>query len=203
MFGRLFKNSASAPSWLIVALGNPGSKYTFTRHNAGFLFADWFCQKHGIKLNKLKFQAVYGDTVLTGQRVCIIKPQTFMNLSGQTVRDAAQFYKIPPERILVVYDDVSLPLGTVRIREKGSDAGHNGLKNIAYLLKTIEYPRIKIGVSAPPHPDYDMADWVLSGFTKEEQKVLLKVFERCEDALLEVLQNGALSAANKYNGNVL
>ena len=202
MFGKIFKKSALAPEWIIVALGNPGKKYEITRHNAGFLFMDWFCQKHGINVNKLKFKAICGDTVLAGQRVCLIKPQTFMNLSGETVRDAAQFYKIPPERVLVIYDDVALPIGTLRIREKGSDAGHNGLKSIAYLLKSADYPRIKIGVSGPPHPEYDLADWVLSSFTKDEQKTLLKVFERCQDALFEALQNGAAAAASKYNGSV-
>lgn len=161
--------TSGAPEFLIVGLGNPGEKYSFTRHNAGFLCVDLLAEQNGFSLKRLKFRSLTADTTLAGHRCLVLKPQTFMNNSGEAVRDAAAFYKIPPERILVIFDDVSLDVGRLRIRRKGTDGGHNGLKSIIYHLNSDAFPRIKIGVGKKPHPDYDLADWVLSSFKTDEQ----------------------------------
>ena len=150
------------PEFIIVGLGNPGKQYELTRHNAGFLFADLLADKNGVKINKIQFKAVTASLTLGGVKCLLMKPQTFMNNSGEAVRQAASFYKIPPERILVVFDDISLPCGRLRIRRKGSDGGHNGIKSIIYHLNSDAFPRVKLGVGEKPHPDYDLADWVLS-----------------------------------------
>lgn len=149
-----------------MGLGNPGKQYELTRHNAGFLFADLLADKNGVKINKIQFKAVTASLTLGGVKCLLMKPQTFMNNSGEAVRQAASFYKIPPERILVVFDDISLPCGRLRIRRKGSDGGHNGIKSIIYHLNSDAFPRVKLGVGEKPHPDYDLADWVLSQFKK-------------------------------------
>ena len=149
----------NAPSFLIVGLGNPGTQYEYTRHNAGFLTLDALAEKAGIRVSSLKFKALYGTGLLAGEKVVLLKPQTFMNASGEAVRDAAAFYKIPPQRIIVIYDDISLDVGRLRIRRKGSDGGHNGIKSILYLLESDQFPRVKMGVGKKPHPEMDLADW--------------------------------------------
>lgn len=188
-----------APEFMIVGLGNPDKKYEFTRHNAGFLCVDMLAEKHGFTVKKLKFRSLLGDAVLGGHRCLILKPQTYMNLSGEAVREAAAFYKIPPERILVLFDDISLDVGKLRIRRKGTDGGHNGIKNIIYHLASDRFPRIKIGVGKKPHPDYDLADWVLSEFKKDEEAPLKSALENACSAV-ELLLDGEIDKAmNLYN----
>lgn len=188
-----------APEFMIVGLGNPDKKYAFTRHNAGFLCVDMLAEKHGFTVKKLKFRSLLGDAVLGGHRCLILKPQTYMNLSGEAVREAAAFYKIPPERILVLFDDISLDVGKLRIRRKGTDGGHNGIKNIIYHLASDRFPRIKIGVGKKPHPDYDLADWVLSEFKKDEEAPLKSALENA-CAAVELLLDGEIDKAmNLYN----
>lgn len=175
---------------MIVGLGNPGKQYELTRHNAGFLFADLLADKNNAKINKIQFKAVTGIVTLGSTKCLLMKPQTFMNNSGEAVREAAAFYKIPPERILVVFDDISLPCGKLRIRRKGSDGGHNGIKSIIYHLNSDAFPRIKLGIGEKPHPDYDLADWVLSTFKKDELALLHDAAENaCSAAELIVSGN--------------
>lgn len=184
------KTVAGAPEYMIVGLGNPGKQYELTRHNAGFLFADLLADKNSTKINKIQFKAVTGIITLGNTKCLLIKPQTFMNNSGEAVREAAAFYKIPPERILVVFDDISLPCGKLRIRRKGSDGGHNGIKSIIYHLNSDAFPRIKLGIGEKPHPDYDLADWVLSTFKKDELALLHDAAENaCSAAELIVSGN--------------
>ena len=183
MFFRKRFDHNAVYDWLIVGLGNPGKKYEFTRHNAGFLCLDYFAQQQHVKIDRLKFKSLLGEVRISGKRCLLMKPQTFMNLSGEAVRDAAAFYKIEPERILVLFDDVSLDPGRLRIRRKGTDGGHNGIKNIIYHLGADTFPRIKIGIGEKPHPDYDLADWVTSPFSKDELKTLQTVAERCAEAI--------------------
>ena len=186
--------------YLIVGLGNPGREYVGTRHNIGFEVVDAICSKYDIALNKEKFRAIYGDGNIAGEKVIIAKPQTYMNLSGESVREIAGWYKIENEHIIVIYDDISLPTGKLRIREKGSAGGHNGIKNIIYQLQTDIFPRIKIGTGMPENPDYDIKDYVLGKFSKEETDVLIKTAVRAVFATEEIILNGAKSAMNKYNG---
>lgn len=191
--------TGGVPEFMIVGLGNPDKKYAFTRHNAGFLCVDMLAEKHGFTVKKLKFRSLLGDAVLGGHRCLILKPQTYMNLSGEAVREAAAFYKIPPERILVLFDDISLDVGKLRIRRKGTDGGHNGIKNIIYHLASDQFPRIKIGVGKKPHPDYDLADWVLSEFKKDEEAPLKSALENACTAV-ELLLDGKIDQAmNLYN----
>ena len=167
-------------AWLLVGLGNPGEKYTFTRHNAGFLALDYIAQKLDVKINRAKFDALCGEASIGSQGVLLLKPQTFMNESGRAVRQAADFYKIAPDHIIVLSDDVSLDVGVVRVRKSGTDGGQKGLRSIIYQLSSDQFPRIKMGVGSKPHPEMDMADWVLSRFTEDEQKL---IFERYTDVL--------------------
>ena len=166
MFGRLNKSgkTVGTPEFLVVGLGNPDKKYTLTRHNSGFLCVDELAEKHGFKINKLKFKALIADTVINSHRVIVMKPQTYMNLSGEAVREAVNFYKIPPENVIVIFDDISLDVGKLRIKRKGSDGGHNGIKSIVSCISSNNFPRIKLGVGKKPHPEYDLAAWVLSEF---------------------------------------
>lgn len=191
--------SGGAPEFLVVGLGNPDKKYAFTRHNSGFLCVDMLAEKYGFAVKKLKFKSLLGDAEIGGHRCLVLKPQTYMNLSGEAVRDAAQFYKIPPERIVVLFDDISLDVGKIRIRRKGTDGGHNGIKNIIYHLNSDRFPRIKIGVGKKPHPDYDLADWVLSEFKKDEEAPLKSALENA-CAAVELLLDGKIDQAmNLYN----
>lgn len=177
------RSPSGAPEFLIVGLGNPGPKYEFTRHNAGFLCMDLLAQQLGVKIDRIKFKSVVADVAIEGSRCILMKPQTFMNNSGEAVRDAANFYKIPPEHIIILFDDISLPPGKLRIRRKGSDGGHNGIKSILYLLGSDQFPRIKLGVGAKPRPDYDLADWVLSTFQKDELSRMKEAMEKACEAV--------------------
>ena len=186
--------------YIIAGLGNPEAKYDNTRHNIGFHAIDVLCEKFNIKLNKLKFKALFGDGIIGGEKVILVKPQTYMNLSGEAIRDISAFYKIPPENIIVIFDDVSLETGRVRIRAKGSDGGHNGIKSIIYQLSSDKFPRIKLGIGAPPHADFDLADYVLGKFTADEIKILEPVLINTADAVECIIKSGIDKAMNKYNG---
>ncbi|MBQ4100914.1 MAG: aminoacyl-tRNA hydrolase [Oscillospiraceae bacterium] len=200
MFSKAKKQASTGSfEYLIVGLGNPGAKYETTRHNVGFNAIDRIAEKEGIAVSKLKYKSLIGDGMIAGHRVLLQKPQTFMNLSGEAVRDAMQFYKIPPENVIVIFDDISLDVGRMRIRRKGSDGGHNGIKNIIYLTGSDQYPRIKVGVGKKPHPDYDLADWVLSSFKKEEQDILNSVYDDCYSAICLMLDGKTDMAMNKFN----
>ena len=192
---------ASQPiEWIVVGLGNPGAKYDNTRHNAGFRALEGYCARSGQKIDRMKFKALAGEGMLGGKRVLFLKPQTFMNLSGEAVGEAARFYKLPPERVLVISDDVSLPVGKLRIRKGGSAGGHNGLKSIIQHLGTDQFPRIKVGVGQKPHPDYDMADWVLSKFAGEDLKTITEAIRKAADAVECLIQEGPDKAMNRFNG---
>lgn len=193
------KPVSGPPVWLIVGLGNPGNKYEMTRHNAGFLALDTLAARYHISVKNLKFKALCGQGSIANFPVMLLKPQTFMNLSGESVLQASQFYKIPSERILVLYDDISLPPGKLRVRRKGSAGGHNGIKNIISLCGSDVFPRIKIGVGAPPHPDYNIIDWVLGTFPPEEQKTLAAAIDRAVDAVPTLLSEGCEKAASLIN----
>jgi len=193
------RSPSGAPEFLIVGLGNPGPKYEFTRHNAGFLCMDLLAQQLGVKIDRIKFKSVVADVAIEGSRCILMKPQTFMNNSGEAVRDAANFYKIPPEHIIILFDDISLPPGKLRIRRKGSDGGHNGIKSILYLLGSDQFPRIKLGVGAKPRPDYDLADWVLSTFQKDELSRMKEAMEKACEAVPLLVQEETDRAMNLYN----
>ena len=194
-----FQKKSGGMQWLLVCLGNPGKQYESTRHNIGFLAADELQRRTGAKFNKLRFRALTGEVTLGGKRVLVVKPQTYMNLSGEAVKLAGGFYKIPPERILVISDDVSLPLGKLRIRAGGSAGGHNGLKNIIAHLGTDQFPRIRVGVGAPAHPEYEMVDWVIGSFTPAEKKVAEEAVGRAVDAAACLIERGVQEAQNRYN----
>jgi PTH1 family peptidyl-tRNA hydrolase len=186
--------------WLLVGLGNPGREYERTRHNVGFRTAELLAKQAGVKIDRAKFRALTASCTLAGQKVLLLKPETFMNNSGEAVQLAAMFYKIPIDHILVFSDDISLPVGKIRVRAEGSAGGHNGLKSIISHLGSQDFPRIRVGVGAKPHPDYDLADWVLSSFSPEEEKALAPALDHAASAALELLQNGPQMAASKYNG---
>ena len=186
-------------SWLVVFLGNPGIRYEGTRHNAGFMAADAFAKKHGLSISRSRFRALTTTCTIGDQSVLLMKPQTFMNLSGEAVGQAVRFYKIPPEHVLVVSDDVSLPIGALRVRTKGSAGGHNGLKNIISALGTDAFPRIRIGVGSPPHPDFDMMDWVLSVFRNQDAEDIQKAADAAAEAVACYIGEGPDRAMNSYN----
>lgn len=200
MFSFPGRPAAGTPQWLVVGLGNPGPQYENTRHNVGFLVVDELAQRAGVPVGRLKHKALTGVAALGGQKVLLMKPVTYMNLSGQAVSDAAAFLKIPPERILVVSDDVSLPPGRLRLRREGSDGGHKGLRSIQQQLGTPSYPRLKVGVGNKPHPDYDMADWVLSKFTGQDKADMDAAVRRAADAVEALLAHGMDRAMTDYNG---
>lgn len=186
-------------SWLIVGLGNPGDKYDGTRHNAGFLAVDALADKGQFRISRVKFKALTAQAEVGGQGALVMKPATYMNLSGEAVGEAARFYHIPPAQVLVISDDVDLPLGKLRLRTGGSAGGHNGLKSIIQHLGTDQFPRIKIGVGGKPHPDYDMADWVLGRLQGEDRKVLDGAAERAAEAAACLLKDGPQKAMNRFN----
>ena len=165
-------NKKNSELWMVVGLGNPGREYEATRHNVGFRVTDLLAQKLQVRIDRLKFRALTRQTELGGKKVLLVQPQTYMNLSGAAVSALASYYHIPPQRVLVIFDDISLPPGRIRIRRDGSAGGHNGIKSIIQSLGTDQFPRIKVGVGAKPHPDYDLADWVLSKFSAQEEKAL-------------------------------
>lgn len=194
----LFKKPGGV-TWLIVFLGNPGLRYEGSRHNAGFMAGDAMAKSKGVSINKARFKALTAVCDIGGQSVLLMKPQTFMNLSGEAAAQAARFYKIPPEHVLVVSDEVSLPIGKLRIRVKGSAGGHNGLKDIIAKLGTEDFPRIRLGVGAPPHPDYDMADWVLSVFKNRDAELMAEAAGRAAAAAECYITEGAERAMNLFN----
>ena len=185
--------------WLIAGLGNPGAKYENTRHNMGFRTVELLAEQKGVKLNKVKFKSAYTIMEFAGARCLVMKPQTYMNLSGEAVREAAQFYKIPPDHVLVIYDDVSLPVGKLRVRPAGSAGGHNGIKNIIAHLGTQDFPRIKIGTGAPGE-DGNMIDWVIGVPSQKEREILLEAFRRGIEAAACVIEHGCQQAMNDFNG---
>ena len=203
MFNRFRKNTASAPvgtpEFIVVGLGNPGNKYTYTRHNSGFLCIDMLAEKLGVRVDRLKFKSLICDTTINGHRCIVMKPQTFMNNSGEAIRECANFYKIPPEKVIVIYDDISLDVGRLRIRRKGTDGGHNGIKSIIYHLNNDQFPRIKLGCGKKPHPDFDLIDWVISEFKKDELKALEPALQNACKALELMLDNQIDKAMNLYN----
>ncbi len=194
------QNAHTEPiSHIIVGLGNPGDEYTFTRHNAGFLSLDYISQKCSAKVNRLKFKAMTADVTLSGKRVLLLKPQTYMNNSGEALREAVEFYKVPMENVIVICDDVNFDIGVMRIRKKGSDAGQKGVRSIITHMGTDAFQRIKIGVGKKPTPEYDMADWVLSKFSADEQKKLYSVIENTYEAVCLMLTGKTDEAMAKYN----
>lgn len=195
----IFKKPSGPVGWIVVFLGNPGTKYDKTRHNAGFMTADKCEKATGARITRVRFRALTDQTRVGEETVMLMKPQTYMNLSGEAVGEAAKFYKVPPERVLVVSDDVSLPTGKLRIRAKGSAGGHNGLKSIIQHLGTDAFPRVKIGVGAPPHPDYDMADWVLGRFTGKDAQDMDAACARAWEAVETVITQGTEKAMSQFN----
>ena len=194
----MFFRKPSGISWLVVFLGNPGPKYAGTRHNAGFLTADAAEKRYGVSINRSRFKALTASCELGGEKVLFMKPQTYMNLSGDAVQQAVSFYKIPAEHVLVVSDEMSLPVGKIRIRPKGSAGGHNGLKSIISVLGTENFPRIRLGVGAPP-PEYDVKDWVLSTFRNQDAEDFYAAAERAAQAVEEYITLGPEKAMNLYN----
>ena len=196
----MFFRKPSGITWLVVFLGNPGPKYSGTRHNAGFLTADAAEKRFGVSINRSRFKALTASCEIGGEKVLFMKPQTYMNLSGEAVGQAASFYHLPADHVLVISDEMSLPVGKIRIRPKGSAGGHNGLKSIITALGTDEFPRIRLGVGAPPHPDYDTKDWVLSVFRNEDAEAITHAAELAAEAVETYINFGSEKAMNKYNG---
>ena len=199
----LFQKSPEAVGsveYLLVGLGNPGKEYEGTRHNTGFMAIDKIANDAGVKLDRLKFKGLCTSATLGGKKVLLLKPSTFMNLSGQSVTEAMRFYKLPPEKVIVLFDDISLPCGHLRIRRKGSDGGHNGMKNILYLSGSDQFPRIKIGVGEKPNPHWDLADWVLSHFSTDEMKLMDESTKNAAAAAALMVNGKIDEAMNRYNG---
>lgn len=196
----MFKKNDSE-NWLIVGLGNPGKEYEKTRHNCGFRAVELLADKLGCRIDRLKFQGLYAQVNYGGKKVFLLKPQTYMNLSGRSVLQFSAYFNIPPQRIIVMFDDISLVPGRLRIRADGSAGGHNGIKSIIQEVGSQSFPRVKIGVGAKPHPDYDLADWVLSTFTASEEKALAVSLANAADAALAIIDHGVPEAANRFNGS--
>ena len=192
--------SKTSESWLIVGLGNPGKEYAKTRHNCGFRAIDLLADKLDCKIDKGKFQGLYGQTIYRNKKLYLLKPLTYMNLSGRSVLQMSAYFNIPPQRIIVLFDDISLVPGRLRIRGNGSAGGHNGIKSIISELGSQDFPRVKIGVGAKPHSEQDLADWVLSTFSAQEEKNLSAALEDAGDAALCIIEGGISEAANRYNG---
>ena len=199
MFSFRKEKATGNVEFLIVGLGNPGKKYENTRHNAGFMSIDKLAKEENIEVKKVKFHALVTECYIDSHKVIVMKPQTMMNNSGQAIKECAQFYKIAPENIIVIYDDISLEPGKLRIRRKGSAGGHNGIKSIISHLGSENFPRVKIGVGAKPHPDYDLVDWVLGSFPKDQLRL---IDDACENAYnaIKIIMTGDIDAAmSKYN----
>ena len=184
--------------YIVVGLGNPGSQYANTRHNAGFITIDTLAEKLGVKIDRIKYKSLCTTCIINDKKVLLMKPSTYMNLSGQAVTEAMNFFKIPPEKVIVIFDDISLDVGKMRIRRKGSDGGHNGIKNIIYLSGSDMFPRIKIGVGHKPEK-WDLADWVLSSFSDSEMKLLKETAEKACDAVSLIIDGKTDRAMNLYN----
>ena len=191
--------SKGGAEWIVAFLGNPGLKYNGTRHNAGFMTADAMEKKLGVSINKMRFKALTQTVDIGEHKALLMKPQTYMNLSGDAIVQASWFYKVPPERVIVVSDETALPIGKIRIRRGGSAGGHNGLKSIIAQLGTDQFPRIRLGVGAPPHPDYDMADWVLAAFKGQDAAAMEAAAKKAADAVECYITEGADKAMNKFN----
>lgn len=196
----LFGKNKNGVEWLVVGLGNPGGQYELTRHNVGFRVVDELAERCRVPVQKLKYRALTNTAEVGGHRVLLMKPVTYMNLSGEAAQEAAAFYKVPPERVLVVSDDVALPPGRLRIRKGGSAGGHNGLKNLIQHLGTDQFPRVRVGVGEKPHPDYDMADWVLGKLQGEDKKAVDAAVKRAADAVECLIREGPDRAMSRYNG---
>ena len=190
----------SGVGWIVVFLGNPGPKYSGTRHNAGFMAADAAERDAGERIVKSRFRALTAQAEVGGAQVLLMKPQTFMNLSGEAAGEAARYYRTPPRQVIVVSDDTALPVAKLRVRTKGSAGGHNGLKSVIACLGTDEFPRVRIGVGAPPHPDYDMADWVLGAFRNQDAEDMAKAAERAWEAVKCYILEGPERCMSKFNG---
>ena len=195
MFGK------KSEDWLIVGLGNPGKEYEKTRHNAGWRAIDILADKLGCKIDKAKFQGLYGQTKYAGGKLFLLKPLTYMNLSGRSVLQLSAYFHVPPQRIIVLFDDISLEPGRLRIRADGSAGGHNGIKSIIAEVGSQDFPRVKIGVGAKANPSQDLADWVLSAFSASEEKALSSALDWAADAALCIIDKGVPEAANRYNGS--
>ena len=193
--------NGSSEAWLIVGLGNPGKEYERTRHNCGFRALDILAKDLGCSVDRSKFQGLYGQTTYQGKKLYLLKPLTYMNLSGRSVLQMSAYFSIPPQRIIVLFDDISLEPGRLRIRADGSAGGHNGIKSIIQELGSQSFPRVKIGVGAKPHPDYDLADWVLSSFSAQEEKALSVSLPNAAQAALAIIDHGVPEAANRFNGS--
>lgn len=193
--GRIKENKM----YLVAGLGNPGKQYDMTRHNIGFEVIDFIAEQLNVKVNKLKFKALYGEARIGAEKVLLVKPQTFMNLSGESIREFCGFYKIPPEKTIIINDDTAIDIGKLRIRAKGSAGGHNGLKSVIYQLNSDNFPRIRIGIGAPSNKNYDLADFVLGKFSQEEIPVLEEAIVKASEAAAEIIQNSVDSAMNKFN----
>lgn len=191
----------SSEAWLIVGLGNPGKEYERSRHNCGFRALDILAEDLGCRIDRGKFQGIYGQTVYQGKKLYLLKPMTYMNLSGRSVLQLSAYFSIPPQRIIVLFDDISLEPGRLRVRADGSAGGHNGIKSIIQELGSQSFPRVKIGVGAKPHPDYDLADWVLSSFSALEEKALSVSLPNAARAALAIIDSGVPEAANRFNGS--
>ena len=192
--------TGSSEAWLIVGLGNPGKEYERSRHNCGFRALDILAKDLGCSVDRGKFQGLYGQTVYRGKKLYLLKPMTYMNLSGRSVLQLSAYFSIPPQRIIVLFDDISLEPGRLRVRADGSAGGHNGIKSIIQELGSQSFPRVKIGVGAKPHPDYDLADWVLSSFSAQEEKALSVSLPNAAQAALAIIDHGVSEAANRFNG---
>ena len=199
MFFKKKEMTSGSIEYIIVGLGNPGKQYENTRHNAGFIALDYIADELGVKVNKIKFKSTVGEATVGGKRCLLMKPSTFMNLSGQAVTEAMRFYKIPPQNTVILSDDISLDVGVIRIRRKGSDGGQKGLQNIIYLSGSDEFPRVKVGIGKKPHPDYDLKDWVLSRFTDKDKKLIAERLPDIKGAVECIVAGDIDKAMNLYN----
>ena len=200
IFPRRRPSQTGSVNWIVAGLGNPGRQYENTRHNVGFMALDLLSKRWGIPVRKPRFGSVHGMGRAIGAQVLLLRPLTYMNRSGEALRDCLRFYKIPPAKTIVLYDDTSLPVGKLRIREKGSSGGHNGIKSIQTHLRTDAFPRVKIGIGTPDNPDYQMSDWVLGRFKTGEESAIRAALARVCDVVEDIIVNGVPSAMNKYNG---
>ena len=199
MFFKSKEASGGSIEYLVVGLGNPGTRYANTRHNAGFISVEYIADELGVKMNRIKFKSTVGEAVIAGKRCLLMKPSTYMNLSGQAVTEAMNFYKIPPERTVIIFDDISLDVGSLRVRRKGSDGGQNGMKNIIYLSGSQDFPRVKVGIGKKPHPDYDLKDWVLSRFTDSDKKLITAILPDIKRSVELIVSGEIDTAMNLYN----
>ena len=199
MFNKKDKFSSGGMDYIVVGLGNPGREYENTRHNCGFDAIDKIADKYGCDMKKLRFKSLTGECRIAGAKCLLMKPSTFMNLSGQAVVQAMNFYKVEPEQVIVIFDDISLDVGKMRIRQKGSDGGHNGMKNIIYLCGSDKFPRVKLGVGKKPHPEYDLKDWVLGKFSQSDRKLIEEVLDNAVEAVELMVADRTSDAMQKFN----